>query len=74
MCIVVYLLKVRTVESEKRPLLVSASETFISRQRLDKHIPRAIDKYEIIEMLLETVFYTRSMKGVIRKKILGTKS
>jgi hypothetical protein len=37
--IVAYLLKARTVEPEKQPLLTNGSETkFVSRQRLGKHV------------------------------------
>jgi hypothetical protein len=41
---VAYLLKARTVEPEKHPLLVNGSETtLVSRQRLGKHVPVATD-------------------------------
>jgi hypothetical protein len=40
-----YLLKARIVEPEKQPLLANGSETtFVSRQRLGKHIPAATNK------------------------------
>jgi hypothetical protein len=58
--IVAYLLKARTVEPEKQPLLANGFETtFISRQRLGKHVPAATDTHATIEVLLETVFSTR---------------
>jgi hypothetical protein len=56
---VAYLLEARTVEPEKQPLLANGSETtFVSRQRLGKHVPAATDKHKTIEVLLETVFST----------------
>jgi hypothetical protein len=59
MNIVSYLLKARTVEPKKEPLLANGSETiFVSRQRLGKHVPGATDT---IEVLLKTVFSTRSV-------------
>jgi hypothetical protein len=40
--IVAHLIKVRTVEPEKQPLLKNVSETtFVSRQLLGKHVPAA---------------------------------
>jgi hypothetical protein len=33
----------------------------VARQRLDKHIPAALNTYATIEKLLEAVFSTRSM-------------
>jgi ParB-like chromosome segregation protein Spo0J len=61
--IVAYLLKARTVEPEKQPLLANGSEIkFDSRQRLGKHVPAATDTHATIEVLLETVFSTRSMQ------------
>jgi hypothetical protein len=60
---VAHLLKARTVESEKQPLLVNGAETtFVSRQRLGKHVPVATDTHATIELLLETVFSTRSAR------------
>jgi hypothetical protein len=60
---VAYLLKARTVEPEKQPLLANGSETtFISRQRLGKHVTAATDTHATIEVLLETVFYTHSVQ------------
>jgi hypothetical protein len=51
--IVVYVLKARTVEPEKQPLLGNGSETtFVSRQRLGKHVPAAMDTHATIEVLL----------------------
>jgi hypothetical protein len=53
--IMAYLLKGRTVEPEKQPLLTNGSETtFVSMQRLGKHIPAAMDTHAKIEVLLET--------------------
>jgi hypothetical protein len=58
--IVAYLLKARTVESEKQPLLTNGSETTsVSRSRLGKHVPAATDTHATIKVLLETVFSTR---------------
>jgi hypothetical protein len=56
------LLKPRTVEPKKQPLLANGSETtFVSRQLLDKHVPASTDTHASIEVLLETVFYIRSV-------------
>jgi hypothetical protein len=42
--IVAYLLKARTVEPEKQPLLANGYETtFLSGQRLGKHVPAEIN-------------------------------
>jgi hypothetical protein len=61
--IMTYLLKVRTVEPEKQPLLANGSETtFVSRQRLGKHISAETDSHATIEVLLETVSSTRSVQ------------
>jgi hypothetical protein len=35
----------------------------ISRQRLGKHVPSETDKYATLEVLLETVFSTRSVQN-----------
>lgn len=52
-----YSLKARTVE------LANGSETtFVSRQRLGKHVPAATDVHVQIEILLETAFSTRSLQ------------
>jgi hypothetical protein len=60
---IAYLLKARTVEPEKQPLLANSSETtFVSRQRLGKHVPAATGTHATIEVLLETVFSTRSVQ------------
>jgi hypothetical protein len=57
---VVYLLKARTVEWEKQPLLGNGSgTTFVSTQRLGKHVPAATDTHATTEVQLETVFSTR---------------
>jgi hypothetical protein len=56
---VAYLLKARTVEPEKQPLLANGSETtFVSRQRLGKHVSAEMDTHAVIEVLLETVVST----------------
>jgi hypothetical protein len=68
-----YLLKERTVETEKQPLLVNSSETFVSRQRLGKHDPAATDKNAKIEVLLETVFFTLSMQKVYKENNWGNR-
>jgi hypothetical protein len=34
----------------------------VSRQRLSKHVPVAVDTLATIEVLLETAFYARSMQ------------
>jgi hypothetical protein len=68
---VAYLLKAKTVEPKEQLLLVNAYEiTFFSRQWLGKHIPMATDMHAIIEVL----FSTWSVQGVIRKIIGSTKS
>jgi hypothetical protein len=60
---VAYLLNARTVEPEKQQLLANSSETaVVSRQRLCKHVPAATDTHAAIEILLETVFSTRSVQ------------
>jgi hypothetical protein len=59
---VTYLLKARIVEIEEQLLLANGSETiFISRQQLGKDVPAAKDTQTTIGVLLETVFYTRSV-------------
>jgi hypothetical protein len=61
--IVAYLLKARTVEPEKQPLLADGSETtFVARKWVDEHVPAATDTNATIEVLLETVFSTRSLQ------------
>jgi hypothetical protein len=61
--IVAYLRKARFVEPEKQPLLANGSETtFVSKRRLGKYVPTATDKRATIEVLLETVFSTRSVQ------------
>jgi hypothetical protein len=60
---VAYLFKARIVEPEKLPLLSNGSETtFVSRQRLCIHVPAATDTYATIEVMLETMFSTRSVQ------------
>jgi hypothetical protein len=58
----IFLFKGRTVEPEKQPLLANGSETtFVSRQRLRKHVPAATDKLATIEVLLGEVFFVLSV-------------
>jgi hypothetical protein len=60
---VIYLLKTRTVEPEKQPLLANGSETtFVSRKRLGKHVPAATNTHSSIDVLLQRAFFTRSVK------------
>jgi hypothetical protein len=60
---VAYLLKAKTMLPEKQPLLANGCETtFVSRQLLGKHVLAAMDTYATIEVILETVFYTRSVQ------------
>jgi hypothetical protein len=69
---VAYLPKARAVEPEKQPLLANGFETtFVSRQRLGKHLLAATDTHTTIEVLLGKVFILGPFKGVIRKKIGG---
>jgi hypothetical protein len=63
------MLRARTVEPEKQPLLVNGSETFVSRQRLGKNVPATTDTHVTIEVLLETVFSTRSVQRGYRRTI-----
>jgi hypothetical protein len=59
---VAYLLKARTVKLENQALLAKGSEiTLISRQRLSKLVPAATDTHVTKELLLKTVFSTRSV-------------
>jgi hypothetical protein len=65
---VAHLLTARTVEPKKQPLLANGSETtFVFRQRLGKHVPAATDTRATIEILLETVFSTRSVQNGHKK-------
>jgi hypothetical protein len=65
--IVAYWLKVVTVEPEKQPLLANGSDTtFVSRQRLGKHVTAATDTHATIEVLLETVVSTLSVQRVYK--------
>jgi hypothetical protein len=69
-----YLLKGRTVEPEKQPLLAKGSETtFVFRKWLSKHVPVARDKHSTVEVLLETVFSTRSVQKGYTKDNLGNR-
>jgi hypothetical protein len=61
--IVAHFLKARTVEPEKQLLFASGSEsTFVSTQRLGKHVDTATDTHITIEVLLETAFSTLSVQ------------
>jgi hypothetical protein len=53
-----------------------SEETFIARQRLDKHVPAETNTQAIINILLETVFSVWSMQsGYIRRELrFGTGS
>jgi hypothetical protein len=68
------ILKAGIVQPEKQPLLANGSETtFISRQRIDKHVPAATDTHAKIEVLLETVFSTRSMQRSYKEDNWGNR-
>jgi hypothetical protein len=41
----------------------------VSRQWFGKHIPAAMDTHASIQVLLEKVFYTWSVQGVMRKTV-----
>jgi hypothetical protein len=57
------LLKARIVKPEKEPFLAKVPETtFVSRQRLGKYIPAATNTHAILEVLLETVYFTLSVQ------------
>jgi hypothetical protein len=71
---VAWLLKARTVESEKQPLLANGSETlFFCRQRLAKQLPAATDKHVTTEILLETVFSTRPVQMFYKEDNWGNR-
>jgi hypothetical protein len=54
---VTYLLKARSVEPQKRSLLANGPETtFVSSQRLGKHVPASSDTHATVEVLLEQRF------------------
>jgi hypothetical protein len=58
-----YLLKARKAGPEKQPLLANGSErTFVSSQRLGKHILAATDAHEIMNVFLVTIFCTPSVQ------------
>jgi hypothetical protein len=60
------------VEPEKQSLLANGSErTFVSRQRLGKHVPAGTNKHATIVVLLETVF---SVRFVQRKTTRASES
>jgi hypothetical protein len=72
---VAYLLKARTVEPEKQPLLANGSEaTFISKQRLGKHVPAATDMHPTKYVLLATVFCTQSMQRGYTEESWGNRA
>jgi hypothetical protein len=71
---VAYLQKAIIVETEQQPLLVNGSETtFVSRQRLGKHIPAPTDKHATIDVMLVTVFSTRSVQRGWKKDSWGNR-
>jgi hypothetical protein len=56
-----YLVKARTVKTEKQSLPANGSETtFVSRKRLGKNLPAITDTHATIEVLLEAVFSTQT--------------
>jgi hypothetical protein len=72
--IATYLLKARTAEPEKESLLVNGSETtFVSRQRLCKHVCASTDTHATKEMQLETVFSTRSVQRGYKEENSGNR-
>jgi hypothetical protein len=74
LCIVEYLLKAKTLEPEKQPLLANGLETtFVSRQRLGKHVPAATDMHATIEVLLEMVLSTRSVQRSYKEDTWGNR-
>jgi hypothetical protein len=71
---VAYLLKAKNGEPEKQPLLTNGSETTsVSMQRLGEHIPAATDRHAILEVLLESVFSTRSVERGYKKDNWGNR-
>jgi hypothetical protein len=62
------LLEARTVAPEN-----TSETTFVSRQRLGKHVPAATDKHATIKVLLETVFSTRSMPRSYKEDSWGNR-
>jgi hypothetical protein len=65
-----YLLKARTMEPEKQLLLANGSETtFVSRQRLRKHVPAATDTHATREILFKRRFLLDTCKRVIKRTI-----
>jgi hypothetical protein len=61
--IVADMLKARTVEPDKLPLLANGSQpTFVSWQRLGKHIRVATDTHATTEVLLATKLSTRAVQ------------
>jgi hypothetical protein len=56
-------------------MLASCHETtFVSRQRLGKHVPAATDTHATIEVLLETVFSTRSVRRGYKEETVSPES
>jgi hypothetical protein len=71
---VAYLLKARTVEPEKQPLLANGSETtFVSRQRPGEHVATTTDLRATIEVLLETVLFTQSVESCYKEVNCGNR-
>jgi hypothetical protein len=55
-------------------LIANDSETtFVSRQRLGKHLPAATDTHATIEVLLEMVFSIRSVERGYKKNNWGNR-
>jgi hypothetical protein len=72
---VAYLLKVGTAEPEKQPLLANDPETtFVSRQRLGKHVPTARMHMWQYKYCWKRCFLLGPCKGVIRKITGATES
>jgi hypothetical protein len=70
--IVAYLLKTKTVERKKQPLLFNDRVLIkyiiaVFRQRLGKHVLAVTDTDATIEVQCETVFYSRSVQGSYTK-------
>jgi hypothetical protein len=67
---VAYLPKERTVEA----LLANGSEkTFVCRKRLGKHFPATTDMHATVEVLLETMFPTRSVQRGYKENNWGNR-
>jgi hypothetical protein len=72
---VAYLLKTRTVGPKKEPWLANGSETtFVSSERMSKHVPPATDTNAIIEVVFKRCFLLCPCKCIIRKTTGATES